>query len=55
MARLTATGLAKEPQVTESEGQTTIQAEGFSAEFVNANVEREGRVLTLTLGEKPGR
>lgn len=55
VARLTATGLAKEPQVTESERQTTIRAEGFSAEFVNANVEREGRVLTLTLGVKPGR
>lgn len=47
--RLSVTGLAAEPSVTQSGDSTIIAAPGVRAAFVRAAVARDGRALTVTL------
>lgn len=45
--RLTVTGLAHEPEVTESDGTVTVKAEGVDAKLPEAKVIREGRIIRV--------
>jgi hypothetical protein len=47
--RLTVTGLASEPAVTEAGGKTTIAAENLKAEFTGAEVTRSGQTILVRL------
>ena len=49
--RLTVTGLASEPAVTESGGKTTVTSENLKAEFKGAEVTRSGQTLLVRLNK----
>jgi hypothetical protein len=49
VSRLTVTGLAAEPTITESGGKTTITADNLKAEFKNVEVTRSGQTLLVRL------
>lgn len=49
LRRLTVTGLASEPAVSESGGKTTITANNLKAEFTGAHVTRSGQTLVIRL------
>jgi hypothetical protein len=51
--RLTVTGLAGEPAVTEANGVVTVQAPGITAQLRGATVERAGRTTTVRLVPAP--
>jgi hypothetical protein len=47
--RLTVTGFAAEPTVTQSGGKTTITADNLKADFIGAEVTRSGQTLLVRL------
>lgn len=49
LQRLTVTGLASEPAVSESGGKTTVNADNLKAEFTGARVTRSGQTLVIRL------
>lgn len=46
---LTVTGLATEPVITEARGAVTVAADGVTAEFHGARVERTGQTVTVRI------
>jgi hypothetical protein len=51
--RLTVTGLAGEPPITEAAGIVTVQVNGITAELRGANVERAPQTVIVRLPAVP--